>query len=791
MSDLTRLLLLAPRSGDRALVERAIKVQAELAEALSLNDVTLQLDRAAPGAILSCGPAGDATVKAVVGLLDQRGLDVPVIALGDESDETAGLDAMGEGARDFVERNRPARLSRVLSRELEVAENRRIRRLAERDLASSEERFRLLAEHAKDIIYRCRFLPEKRVEYISPSVVALTGYAPAEYYADPDLYSNIIHPEDRPFLEQAMRQATTSTGPVLLRWTGRNGRVIWTEQSITRILDHEGNVVAIEGIARNVSKRVRIETALRESEQRLQNVLRSMIDPLLVVGKDGVVQAVNPAVETLSGFPPRELIGLPFAKLSEEASAGGALAPLFAGEVVSQRDLVLRTRGGESIPVQLNGSPMRDPGGEVVGAVGVLRDMRETRRLIGEAAASSAAAQEKADELARALHTLRETQEQLVQTSRLASLGQLAAGIAHDFNNLLTTIFGYTDLSLDQLEDDDPLRDDLTEIKLAANRAAKLVSQLLAFARRQTLQPRLVDLSEWVAGAEKLLRPLLGNGVTLEVEPASASAVVRVDPSQLEQVLVNLATNARDSMPEGGQLGIAVDGIVIDEEYVRTHPDTAVGEYVRLSVTDTGRGMAPEVRARIFEPFFTTKGLARASGLGLATVYGTVKQSGGFIWVYSEEDRGTTFKIYLPRVRETAAPRPIGKPTAMVPGGTERALVVEDEAALRDLAAKTLRKHGYEVIEAVDGLDALEKLAAGAQVEVVVTDVIMPRMGGRELAARLATERPGVAILFVSGFADTDLTRGEQPVHYLQKPFAPSELLLKVREALDARRSTR
>ena len=786
MSRPVRILLLAARAGDRALVRTALEGAAlipEIVEAGALADATAELDRGGPTVVVACG--GAVPYRELAKLAENRGVDIPVIALADAGQEDAGLAAMDEGARDVVFRDRLARLPRVVLRELAVAEDRGTRRLAERDLASSEERFRLLAEHAKDIIYRCRFLPDKVVEYISPSVVALTGYAPAEYYADPDLYTSIIHPEDRPFLEQAMRQATTSTGPVLLRWTGRNGRVIWTEQSITRILDHDGNVVAIEGIARNVSKRVRIETALRESEQRLQNVLRSMIDPLFVVGKDGVVQVVNAAVEALLGYAPRELIGHPIGRIADEH----ALAPLLAGELVSQLDLVLRASSGEAIPVQLNGSPMRDPSGAVVGAVGVVRDMREARRLMGEAAASAAAAQEKADELARALHTLRETQEQLVQTSRLASLGQLAAGIAHDFNNLLTTIFGYTDLALDQLDEDEPLRDDLTEIKLAANRAAKLVSQLLAFARRQTLQPRLVDLAEWVRGAERLLQPLLGQGIALEVLADAGAAVVRVDPSQLEQVLVNLAANARDSMPEGGHLSLAVDGIALDEEYVRAHPDTATGEYVRLSVTDTGRGMAPEVRARIFEPFFTTKGLARASGLGLATVYGTVKQSGGFIWVYSEENRGTTFKIYLPRVRDVSAPRPSGRPTASAPGGNERVLVVEDENALRDLAAKTLRKHGYEVLEAIDGLDALEKLAATPRVDLVVTDVIMPRMGGQELAERLAAERPELPLVFVSGFADTDLSRDGKPVHYLQKPFAPSELLKLVREALDARRS--
>jgi PAS domain S-box-containing protein len=382
-------------------------------------------------------------------------------------------------------------------------------------------------------------------------------------------------------------------------------------------------------------------------------------------------------------------------------------------------------------------------------------------------------------------------QQQLVQAQKMEAVGRLAGGIAHDFNNLLTVITSYSDLLLEDLARDDPRRDDVEQVRKAAEGAAALTRQLLAFSRQQVLQPRVVSLNVVVSDLRKMLQRVIGEDVNFATVLASDLAAVKADVGQLEQVLMNLAVNARDAMPVGGKLTIETTNVELDTDYTRMHHASAAGHFVMLAVTDTGTGMDEATQAKIFEPFFTTKGQGKGTGLGLATVYGIVKQSGGFIWVYSEVGHGTSFKIYLPRVAEAADTLRAGAPAApAVPRGSETVLVVEDAPAVRAVARHVLERQGYTVLEAAGGDAALQLAAAHAgPIHLLLTDVVMPGLSGRQVAEKLAIRRPEMRVLYASGYTDDSIVRHgilEEGIAYLQKPFTPESLARKVRAVLDA-----
>jgi two-component system cell cycle sensor histidine kinase/response regulator CckA len=377
---------------------------------------------------------------------------------------------------------------------------------------------------------------------------------------------------------------------------------------------------------------------------------------------------------------------------------------------------------------------------------------------------------------------------QLRQAQRLEAVGELAGGIAHDFNNLLTAIRGYADLVRSNLGADDPNRADLDQVVLAADRAAELTRQLLAFSRRQLLEPRVLDPAEVVAGIAPLLKKLLGEHIELTTH-ASGPGRVKIDSSQFEQVIVNLAVNARDAMPEGGKLTIETANVELDAAYAATHAGATPGPQVALSVSDTGTGMDAATQAHIFEPFFTTKEQGMGTGMGLATVYGIVKQSGGSIYVYSEPGHGSSFRIYLPRVADEATLVPVPLSGAESPRGSETVLLVEDEPAVRAYAVRILSEQGYTVLEAPSGTDAIALAAAHPEeIDLLVTDVVMPGLQGNQLATQLGADRPGLRVLYVSGFTENSVVHHEvvgTEIAFLQKPFGAEGLGRAVRGVLD------
>src|SRR5216110_1072493 len=420
-----------------------------------------------------------------------------------------------------------------------------------------------------------------------------------------------------------------------------------------------------------------------------------------------------------------------------------------------------KRRDGRLLTVQLSVRAVRNAAGQVEYYETFVRDVTDQRRL----------------------------QQQVLQSQKMEAVGRLAGGVAHDFNNLLTVITSYSDLLLEYLAPGDAKRDDLEQVRKAADGAAALTRQLLAFSRQQVVEPRVVSLNTVVEGLQKILRRVIGEDIEVTIALAPDLESVRADVGQLEQVLMNLVVNARDAMPTGGRLTVETANVEHDPEYARDREAAAVRRFAMLAVTDTGCGMDEATKARIFEPFFTTKETGKGTGLGLATVYGIVQQSGGFIWVYSEPGRGTTFKVYLPRVDAAAEDAGASTAPADLPRGTETVLVAEDEAAVRAVTREVLERQGYVVLEAPHGAAALDIAAQHrGPIQLLVTDVVMPGLSGRQLADRLARLRPDTKVLYVSGYTDDAVVRHgvlEAGIAYLQKPFTIDSLARKVREVLD------
>ena len=536
-----------------------------------------------------------------------------------------------------------------------------------------------------------------------------------------------------------------------------------------RFSDEEQELV--QRVAEQVSGAL-ARARLEETQQRLSTAVEQAAESVIITDAEGTILYVNPAFEQITGYAKEKALGQNprFLKSGEQDAAfyRDLWATISAGRVWHGQ-FVNRRQDGTLYTEEATISPVRDERGALTHYVAVQRDVTEELRL----------------------------ETQLRQAQKMEVVGRLAGGVAHDFNNVLTAVQGYTEIVLDGLVSDDPqdwpsgreVRADLGEVVKAAERAAGLTRQLLAFSRKQVLQPRVLDLNAVIAGFERMLRRLIGEDVDLVTFLAPELGRVTADPGQIEQVIMNLAVNARDAMPRGGKLTLDTANVVLDDAYAKDHLDVAPGAYVVLALTDTGVGMTEEVREHLFEPFFTTKEEGKGTGLGLATVYGIVKQSGGHVNVYSEPGVGTTFKVYLPREGGEAEVAERARASIVPLGGTETILVAEDQEAVRALACRVLREHGYTVLESGHPEDAL-RLASehGGRIHLLLTDVVMPGMSGRELAERLSPSHPGAAVLYISGYTDNAIVHHgvlDAGTPFLQKPFTPATLARKVREVLD------
>ena len=504
----------------------------------------------------------------------------------------------------------------------------------------------------------------------------------------------------------------------------------------------------------------------------LNSVIEGTTDAVYVKDCDGRFLLVNGAACKMVGKSAEEILGRDdrtlFSPETAELGMAHDLRIMAARKVESCEDeLVLAT--GEHILIQKTEGPVFDGQGNLIGIFGISRDITSQKRSEEERAKLWA---------------------QLLQAQKMESVGRLAGGVAHDFNNLLTVINGYSDLLLQQITPEDPIQEPISEIRKAGARAAALSRQLLVLSREQVVRPKVLDLNEVIGEVEKMLGGVLGEDIRIETSLSPSLGSIRADAGQFHQVLMNLIVNARDAMPGGGKILIETSNVDLDQGYALQHPELAPGPYVLMTVSDDGLGMSEEVRSHLFEPFFTTKKQSEGTGLGLATVYGIIKQTGGAIWAYSEPGAGATFKIYLPRVDEAIKAEDETKTAITTLRGTETVLVVEDQQELRTLAAAILRRYGYEVLEAANASEALVHAERHTgRIHLMVTDLVMPGMTGAELAVRLSPLRPDMKIIFMSGYAKNAIVdRGilDSDVPYLPKPFSPEALASKVREALGA-----
>jgi PAS domain S-box-containing protein len=699
------------------------------------------------------------------------------------------------------------------------------RKRAEKALRESEERYRELFENAKEIIYSHDLTG--RFTSLNRSGELITGYTREEALAMN--IADVIVPE---YIEHARRRISDKLKGVEqavyeLEIIAKDGRRVALEVN-SRSVYQQGVAVGVEGIARDITERKQAEGLLHEADRRaiieyerllqrvaslaktlgtardLRTVFRALRDfAFASTPGNGIfislynaerqiripVYAYNESSgeEDLSKLPPLPMTGSPHS--CAVATGQIIITEDFQAATANQPAIYIGLEKDPRLPQSSLAAPMSVMG-RITGAVEVqsndLAAFKQEHATAMRMAANLAAV---AIENVQLLKREREHEEQFRQSQKMEAVGRLAGGIAHDFNNLLAVVLLHSDLLIRRLAPDDPSRRRVVEIMAASDRAAALTRQLLAFSRRQVLQPRVFNLNESVSSMGKMLRRVIGENINLLIGLDPELGQIKADPGQIEQILMNLAVNARDAMPHGGKLIIKTQNVFLDDEYAGRHATVSLGHYVRLVVSDTGIGINAETQAQIFEPFFTTKELGKGTGLGLSTVYGIVKQSDGHIWVYSEEGIGTTFKIYLPRIDEITPEDEVRVKERELPRGTETVLLAEDEEMVRHVAREVLEMQGYRVLEAKDGEDAIIASTAYEEpIHLLLTDVVMPGMSGRDLAERLLSIRPDMKVLFMSGYTDDAIVHHgvlDERTAFIEKPFSPKSLARKIRDVLE------
>ncbi len=633
------------------------------------------------------------------------------------------------------------------------------RKRAEDALRESEERFRQIAETIEEVFWIAD--PGiSRMLYISPAYERIWGRPCETLYENPKSFLDSVHPDDREHVRSVLQaQVKGESFDHEYRIITPGGVMRWIWDRGFPIRDEAGRVIRYVGVAVDITGRKQAE----EERSRLVTAIEQSAEGVVITNPTGEIEYVNPAFTRITGYSREEALGQNPKILKSERQDPAFYRQLWetiltgepwSGELINQRkDKSLYTE-------QMSIAPVKDAQGEITHFIATKQDVTERRHL----------------------------EAQLQQAAKMEAVGRLAGGVAHDFNNLLTVINGYSEILLGKLAGDESAGAQLHEIFSAGERAAALTRQLLAFSRRQVLAPRVLDLNAVVSNLEKMLRRLIGEDVKLRTNLDPHLERVKADPGQIEQVIMNLAVNARDAMPLGGNLILETSNVVLDEGYARNHPTVKPGPHVMLAVSDTGVGMPPETQARIFEPFFTTKEIGKGTGLGLATVYGIVKQSGGSIWVYSEMGQGTAFKVYLPVVGESQAEVATMKAAQDSASGTETVLVVEDEDGVRSLVRLALASGGYHVLEAKDAESAMTMCAVhSGPIHLLLTDVVMPQMSGPALAKKLIAIRHDIKVLYMSGYTDDAVVHHGVLSHdmpFIQKPFSPVALRKKVQEVL-------
>jgi len=651
-------------------------------------------------------------------------------------------------------------LMSLVAKHVEIAANHAQRALLDREeaLRTSEKNYRDLVENLNDVIFRTNL--DGVFTYVSPPVERVAGYQPSELVGVN--YAALVHEDDLPEVGKSLQDVIGGRlYPSDFRVRTKTGDYRWLRTS-SRPLFKDGTVVGIQGIAFDISESKRAESFLRESEQRYRTVFTLAAEAILIVHPEGKILDANPACEVFLGVPLGEIIGANIVRFYWDPKDRVEFRKrLEAKGILVDFDLMVRRSDGTLRHCMLNSSVWKTDDGTPVAYVSVARDLTEAKIL----------------------------EAQLRHSQKMEAVGTLAGGVAHDFNNLLTVINGYAELLLADKSADDPEFEDLRRIQLAGRRGAELVRMLLAFGRKAERQPRPLNLNLHIQRIRDMLERTIPKMIAIETDLDNNLAVVGADPTQVEQIIMNLAVNAKDAMPDGGKLTIATRNAILDEDYCRLHPDAKPGRYAMLEVSDNGKGMDQETLQHVFEPFYTTKAVGKGTGLGLAMVYGIVKQHDGHIYCYSEPGLGTTFRIYFP-VGDQEAEEAARRTESVLPLGTETVLVVDDEQDVRALCHKLLTRAGYQVLTASNGLEALEVFEQERQnIALVILDVIMPEMGGKECFARLRQMDPSVKVLMASGYASGGTANTAEQLGadgFVSKPYRVAQLLRVVRETLDA-----
>jgi two-component system cell cycle sensor histidine kinase/response regulator CckA len=639
----------------------------------------------------------------------------------------------------------------LTKRRLKLEQSERIRVAAA--LKESDERLGALYEY-NPVMY-CTIDEVGTILSINSFGAEQLGYTPEELAGR--LIRDFCHPEDRETVKQKLSSCISSPAEVArwdMRKVHRSGETLWMRESAHAVSGKNGRPL-IYLVCEDI-------TARKLSEEAFNSLIFNAPIGIFIVQKSRF-RLLNPGMQAITGYTQDDMLGedsLTFVVPEHKETVRSNAIRMLKGRRSLPFEFKIVLKDGNTKWLMQTVTPTYFKGESAV--LGYFIDITERKQL----------------------------ESQLFQAQQMEAVGRLAGGIAHDFNNLLTAIIGYADILRLRLGEEHPCGREVEQIKKAGSSAASLTAQLLAFSRKQVLQVKVLDMNLVVVDIERILCRLIGEDIDLLSIPAQSLWPVMADPAQIGQVLMNLAINARDAMPQGGKLTIETANVLLDEGYALRHAGVQPGEYVMLAVSDTGSGMDEVTMARIFEPFFTTKEKGRGTGLGLATVFGIVKQSGGHIWVYSEPGRGATFKVYLPRA--AVHDNPVGmdsEPTGTVQGGSETVLLVEDDDLVRALAGQGLSMSGYSVLDARNGEEALQICQEeGDQIRLVITDVVLPGISGCELAGRIQSVSPGVKVLYVSGYTDNAIVHHgvlDSGKSFLQKPFTPEALARKVREVLD------
>ena len=702
--------------------------------------------------------------------LHEKNLDLPFIIVSDTMNEDIALQCLEAGIHAFFKKKNIKLLVPAVERGLREVTIQRKRKQAEEDLRKSQLQQKALLDNIPDAAWlkdnESRFMAvneafAKAVGYSSEDVVGKTDFEIwpkelAETYRSED--QDVILTKQKKLIEQS--------------FVFRNGKVIWVEKIKTPIINDKNEVIGTVGISHDITQRKQTEQELRENERRYQSLYQEFLalfdavpENMHLISPDLRLIWINQASAASLNKNRSDLIGQYCYHVRHSRSEPCEACPV-------QRTFHSKSPEFDEVTTpdgviwELRAAPILDEQGEVKSAVELDRDITQKKK----------AAQE-----------MTSLQEQLRHAQKMEAVGRLAGGVAHDFNNLLTVIQVNTEMSLRELRKDDSLRSRLEEITQATERAANLTRHLLAFSRRQVLNLKVINLNFILEDLGEMLRRIIGEEIELITSFADDLGRVKADPGEIEQVIINLAVNARDAMPHGGTLTIATANAELDEQYIRRHLGTLPGSYVVVSVTDTGVGIPEEIHEQIFDPFFTTKEKGKGTGLGLATVYGIVKQSGGDVHLYSEPGKGTMFKVYLPRVDEPLEEAENNKEADILPRGNETILVVEDDSSVRKIAAQVLTNQGYNVLVAESGGDALLICEQEKNpIHLVLTDVVMPKTSGPELIAHLKKIRQDFKVVYMSGYADKHILKSlNDKLNFIQKPFTIDVLAKKVRDVLE------